>query len=509
MTKKTIILTGFILGKFLFQYFLISPEYDLQRDEYLHLDQANHLAWGYFSVPPFTSWISWIIKALGNGVFWVKFFPALFGALTIVVVWKAIEELKGNLFALIVGATCVLFSALLRLNLLYQPNSFDVLSWTTFYFIFIKYINTEKPKWLYIAAVVFAIGFLNKYNIIFLLIGLFPAILLSEHRRVFAKKEFYYSVLLALLLISPNLLWQYNNDFPVMHHLKELAATQLVNVSRWGFLKDQLFYFIGGLLVILAGLFSLLFYPAFKKYTLFFLAMFFTLLIFTYLKAKSYYAIGLYPVYISFGSVFLAAILQHGWRKYLQPVFILIPVLFFIPMYGVLFPNKSPDYIIKNAKAYKDLDLLRWEDGKEHPLPQDFADMLGWKELAVKMDSICAGLPNLDRTLILCDNYGEAGAINYYTKNKKIKAASFNADYINWFNLNQKITDVILVKEADDEDKNRQVEIPLFDSVYLADKRINEYAREQEISIYVLLGAKVDVMKRIKDEIVQKKKDQF
>ena len=509
MIKKTIILTGFILGKFLFQYFLISPEYDLQRDEYLHLDQANHLAWGYFSVPPFTSWISWIIKALGNGVFWVKFFPALFGALTIVVVWKAIEELKGNLFALIVGATCVLFSALLRLNLLYQPNSFDVLSWTTFYFIFIKYINTEKPKWLYIAAVVFAIGFLNKYNIIFLLIGLFPAILLSEHRRVFAKKEFYYSVLLALLLISPNLLWQYNNDFPVMHHLKELAATQLVNVSRWGFLKDQLFYFIGGLLVILAGLFSLLFYPAFKKYTLFFLAMIFTLLIFTYLKAKSYYAIGLYPVYISFGSVFLAAILQHGWRKYLQPVFILIPVLFFIPMYGVLFPNKSPDYIIKNAKAYKDLDLLRWEDGKEHPLPQDFADMLGWKELAVKMDSICAGLPNLDHTLILCDNYGEAGAINYYTKNKKIKASSFNADYINWFNLNQKITDVILVKEADDEDKNRQKEIPLFDSVYLADKRINQFAREQEISIYVLRGAKVNIMKRIKDEISQKKKDQF
>ena len=154
----------------------------------------------------------------------------------------------------------MLFSALLRLNLLYQPNSFDVLSWTTFYFIFIKYINTEKPKWLYIAAVVFAIGFLNKYNIIFLLIGLFPAVLLSEHRRIFAKKEFYYSVLLGLLLILPNLLWQYNNDFPVMHHLKELAATQLVNVSRWGFLKDQLFYFIGGLLVILAGLFSLLFY---------------------------------------------------------------------------------------------------------------------------------------------------------------------------------------------------------------------------------------------------------
>src|SRR4249920_1469408 len=63
-------------------------------------------------------------------LFWVKFFPATYGALTIYIVWKAIEELNGNLFALILGSTCVLFSALLRLNTLYQPNSFDVLSWT-------------------------------------------------------------------------------------------------------------------------------------------------------------------------------------------------------------------------------------------------------------------------------------------------------------------------------------------------------------------------------------------
>ncbi|MEO7487367.1 MAG: glycosyl transferase, partial [Ferruginibacter sp.] len=95
MTKKTLILIGFILVKFLLQYLLFNPDYDLQRDEYLHLDQANHLAWGFQSVPPVTSWISCIIKLFGNTVFWVKFFPALFGALTIFVVWKTIEALNG------------------------------------------------------------------------------------------------------------------------------------------------------------------------------------------------------------------------------------------------------------------------------------------------------------------------------------------------------------------------------------------------------------------------------
>ena len=280
MTKKAITLTLFIAVKFLLQYALVGQEYELHRDEFLHLDQARHLAWGYISVPPVTSWISGIILFLGKSLFWIRFFPALFGALTLVVVWKAIEALKGNLFALILGSTCVLFSALLRLNLLYHPNSLDVLCWTSFFFILIKYINTENPKWYYIGMAVFAIGFLNKYNIVFLLAGLIPALLLTR-RSVFTDKHFYFSIFFSLVLILPNLIWQYNNGFPVFYHLEQLAKTQLVNVNRWTFLKDQLIYFIGALFVIFSALYALLFYPPFKTYRFFFLALCFTLMIFT------------------------------------------------------------------------------------------------------------------------------------------------------------------------------------------------------------------------------------
>lgn len=197
--KKTIILIGFIILKFIIQYQLISPEYELQRDEFLHLDIGQHLAWGYLSVPPVTAWISKIIYLLGNTVFWVKFFPALFGAMTMVVVWKTIETLKGNLFALVLGATCILFSALLRLNTLYQPNSFDVLSWTTLFYIIILYFNSKNTQWLFVAAVVCALGFLNKYNIAFLLMGFLPAILLTDQRKVFSQKKLYAALLLGLL----------------------------------------------------------------------------------------------------------------------------------------------------------------------------------------------------------------------------------------------------------------------------------------------------------------------
>lgn len=505
MTRKTTILTGFIGLKFLLQYLLLSSEYDLQRDEYLHLDQANHLAWGYLSVPPFTSWTSYIIQSLGSSIFWIKFFPALYGALTIYVVWKAIEELGGNLFALILGATCVLLSALLRLNTLYQPNSFDVLSWTTLYFIVIKYIKTEDFRWLYLAAITLAIGFLNKYNIVFLFIGLLPSVLLTEHRKIFLKPSLYFAILVGLVIISPNLIWQYNNNFPVFQHLKELAETQLVNINRFDFLKSQLFFYVGSLIVIFSSFYALLFYKPFRKFRLFFFSIIFTLLAFIYFNAKDYYAIGIYPIYIAFGAVFLADKLKEGWRRYLQPIAIVVPVLLFIPIYNVAFPNKSPEYIIQHSDKYKKLGMLRWEDGKDHSLPQDFADMIGWKELADKVDSIYLGLPNRSNTLILCDNYGQAGAINFYT-NQNLRAVSFNADYIDWFDLTKKYENIISVKEAEEVSVELQKTSPLFQHSTFAGSITNRHAREFGTGIFVFTGAKMDITSIIKTEIDRKKK---
>ncbi|MBC3539454.1 ArnT family glycosyltransferase [Rufibacter sediminis] len=504
MTKKTLILIGFILLKFLLQYVLISSDYDLQRDEYLHLDQGQHLAWGFQSVPPFTSWVSYLIYLLGNSVFWVKFFPALFGALTILIVWKAIEELNGNLFALILGATCILFSAVLRLNILYQPNSFDVLSWTAFYFVVIKYFKTESIKWLYIGAFVFAIGFLNKYNIAFLAIGLLPSILLTEQRKIFTNKHFYLSILLGLLIISPNLNWQLKNNFPVIHHLNELSNTQLVNVNRVDFFKSQLFFFSGSLFVIVSALYALIIYKPYKKYSAFFWAMMFTLMVFAYFKAKDYYAIGLYPIYISFGSVFIADKINQGRKKYLQPVAISIPILFFIPIYTIFFPNKSPEHIITRNHTYQKLGLLRWEDGKDHELPQDYADMLGWRELAHKVDSVFSKLPNKEKTLILCDNYGQAGAINYYTK-QKIKAVSFNADYIDWFDLNKNYVNLIRIKQSHEVEAELKETSPFFETSLISDSITNKYSREFGTSIFAFIGSKIDLNKRIKDEISESK----
>ncbi len=504
MKKQTLILIGFILLKFVLSYTLINPVYDLQRDEYLHLDQANHLSWGYISVPPMSSWIAWLIKILGNGVFWVKFFPALFGAGTLYFTWKMMEALNADLPALILGATAILVSAILRVNILFQPNSLDIFWWTFLYYCVSRFIQTSYPRWIYAAAIACALGFLSKYNIAFAIIGLAPAFLLTSHRKIFLNKHLYIAAGLALLIISPNLLWQYQHDFPTYYQLKELNSTQLVHVERSGFLKEQLLFFISSLFVIVAGLVSFFTYRQHKPFRLFFWSFFISLFTFMYFKAKGYYAIGLYPVIIAFGAVYLAALCKKFQKNYIMPVLVAIVVIISIPLFMIGFPTKPPAETKRYLAKYKDIGILRWEDGKNHDLPQDFADMLGWSELAAKVDSAYSTLSDKEHTLVYCDNYGQAGAINYYSSFKNIGAVSLNADYIYWIPLHKPIKNVIRVKDIYDRETDRSDEKKMFEKVYLFGRIENEFAREKGTSIYVFENARINV-----NAIIQKDIDEY
>lgn len=498
MNNRRWILFAFICVKFVLQYVLTNDYYDLHRDEYLHLDQGHHLAWGYESVPPFTSWVSWIIIQLGSSVFWVRFFPALFGCLTLLLIWKTIEKLSGKLFALVLGATAITISCLLRIDLLYQPNPFDIFAWTLVYYMVVNYIKTNENKWLYFMAMAFAIGFLNKYNIGFLIIGLVPAVLLSKHRSIFLNRHFYLAMALSLLLISPNLYWQYQHHFPVIYHMKELAATQLIHVQRSEFLKEQLLFCLNIIFVIVAALLSFFAQPAFKQYRLFFFSFLFTLFAFLFFRAKGYYALGLYPILVAFGAVRIETFTLNKNRRWIRPVMIAAPILLFLPLIRILFPIYTPQEFIKQANGR----MSRWEDGKEYALPQDFADMLGWRELAKRTDQVYASLPAKETAIIICDNYGQAGAINYYSK-YHLRAVSFNADYINWFDLSKPIRQVISIKEK--KTPVSELEKKAFQSIVVADAIRNEYARENETKIYILSEPRVDINLAIAG-IIEKRK---
>ncbi len=125
--------------------------------------------------------------------------------------------------------------------------------------------------------------------------------------------------------------------------MKELSESQLVNVNRLDFLKSQFLFFIGVTFVIVFGFYALLFYRSFEKFRFFFLGYVITISLFLFFKAKDYYAIGIYPIYIGFGSVYLENILKTDGQGFLsQSVFYSLCFclyLYIISLFLIKVPN--------------------------------------------------------------------------------------------------------------------------------------------------------------------------
>ena len=111
-----------------------------------------------------------------------------------------------------------------------------------------------------------------------------------------------------------------------------------------------------------------------------------------------------------------------------------------------------------------------------------------------------------EQTLIQCDNYGEAGAVNYFSRNKSGEALTLDADYLYWYPLERmEIKNVILVKGPWDTDPKRERESPLFESVELIGRIENPYAREKGTGVYLLKGANTSIAEILRQEIEKRK----
>lgn len=116
--------------KFIIPFFLQNNIYQPHRDEFLYLAEAHHMAWGYMEIPPLLSVFAWISNFFGSGIFWIKFWPSLFGAFTFLIAGKIIISLGGKTLALILGFLPFIFGAYLRVHFLFQPNFLEIFFWT-------------------------------------------------------------------------------------------------------------------------------------------------------------------------------------------------------------------------------------------------------------------------------------------------------------------------------------------------------------------------------------------
>ncbi|MDB5263397.1 MAG: glycosyl transferase, partial [Adhaeribacter sp.] len=310
-------------------------------------------------------------------------------------------------------------------------------------------------------------------------------------------------IFITAVLVLPNIIWQLQHELPFFTHMRELQATQLRHVAWADFLQDQLIMCLGALLVWPVGLGAFFFTRWGKPYIILGLIFLFVMGLLLWLQGKSYYTLGLFPVMMAVGSISWEKITLKGWLFWLRPVLLAIPMLFIFTVFPIIMPLLPPAATAAYAQKFIALGILRWEDGQNHQLPQDYADMLGWEELTGLVARAYEQIPpdQRSKTLILCDNYGQAAAVNFYGKKFSLPPAySEEASYLLWLPQPLTFTNVILVGDRPDPEHQQ-----LFRRIVEVGEIKEPFAREKGTLVLILIGADPAIVKIVNERIKEEK----
>ncbi len=391
--------------------------YGIFRDEFYYLACARHLDWGYVDHPPLSiAFLAVWTGLFGDSVVALRVPALVAGALIVFLTGVLVRELGGGRFAQATACLAVLIAPLfLAMSNFYSMNVFDQLCWVALAWVLVRFLNTGAGRYWIIFGLVAGVGLQNKISVAFFGFGVVMALLLTEHRKVFLKKEIWIGGLLAGLLFLPHVLWQVIHGAPTLEFMHN--ATTLKNTPM-----TPLQLFLGIILemhplnaaVWIAGLGYALFHPKGKQYRvlgLSFLVVFFT---FGFTNGKVYYLSPIMPMLLALGAVAW----EQGTRKFPRwRAALVAPMalsgLVFLPM---SLPILSPDGFM-NYQARLGMGPSQMERGEASALPQYFADRFGWEALAAFVAEQYGPLASeKDQPLtIMVGNYGEAGALEYYS----------------------------------------------------------------------------------------------
>jgi hypothetical protein len=391
--------------------------YGVHRDELLYLAMGRHLRlWG-MDFPPAIAIVAEVSRTLlGESLVALRLLPAVFGAAVVVLAGLIARELGGGRVAQGLAAFCVLTSPLfLRSANLLQPVVIDQLIWTALLYTFVRICRGHGPGEWILLGLLTGLGLLTKFTIAFVALGILAAALLSPLRAARLTWWPWLGLAAALLVGAPSVVGQIRLGLPVVSQMADLHASQLERIGPLDFLAGQLLW---GPAVLLAGaglvgLFRAAPLRPFRPVGWSIVVAFALLMVG---QGKAYYAGPLYPTLFAAGGVLLERA-THGLRgEIIQAGAVAVLFAFFLVVFPLGVPVLPPLEMAAYARALGVTAAVRTNTGEVGALPQDFADMLGWKEQAEAVAGVYRRLSPSQRAqaVLVAQNYGEAGALDFY-----------------------------------------------------------------------------------------------
>ncbi|WP_232664037.1 ArnT family glycosyltransferase [Pseudonocardia sp. TRM90224] len=380
--------------------------YGYHRDELYFLAESKRLDWGFVSEQPFVPALGAFSKLLfGDSVVAARLWPALAGAGVVLIATVVAARFGGGLVAQLSAGMCVGTSTIsLALFHLFGPSAFDQLAWAGCLLVLVRLLDgldgfdrTDDRWWLGFGAIA-GLGLWNKNTLVMLAIALVVAVAVTRERWGVVRSPWPWAGgALAVLIASPNLVWQAVHGWPML----EIAAT--VREDEGGPLAAALFVPMQVLTmnpllapVWIAGLVWLARSARYRLLAWVFAAMVVLLLV---VGGRSYYLAPMYVLLFAAGAVVLERwAAGRRWRPAALPVALVAAA-------AVILPSALP---VLPVEAHRDLPFATI-----NPI---IGESIGWPGFVEQVAAVRNGLPAAERAgaVVLTTNYGQAGAIEMF-----------------------------------------------------------------------------------------------
>ncbi len=392
-------------------------EYGYFRDELYFIVCGQRPDWGYVDQPPLVPLLAALMHALfPNSLTMLRLIPALAHAGTVALTAETARKLGGGNWAqALAGLAALLCLTLLTFGTIFFTDSLQSIAWLFCAYALIRIIREDDERWWFPMGPVIGLAFIAKYTTAFWVAALLLGVLLTKARRHLAHPAPYIAAAIAALIVLPNLIWQWAHGWPFL----ELAAAGVerknIAHSPWVFMLIQIRDLNPVTAPIwLAGLAAFAFWRRLADLRAFAIAFVVLLAAMIALHAKSYYLSGAYPVLFAGGAVALEAWIAS---PRLRTAFIVAVVALGLP--GV--PFAVPVLTIERFAAYQAFIGITPDTGEKillGRLPQLYADMFGWPELAALVGRAYQSLSPEERedAVFFANNYGEAAAVDVFAK---------------------------------------------------------------------------------------------
>jgi hypothetical protein len=447
-----------------FLHLIFHRGYGYFRDELYFIACAEHLDWGYVDQPPLVAVVAWLSRRLlGDSLFALRFVPALAGGLLVWLTGAITRALGGRRYAQVLACVAVIAAPIYVGTFSFlSTDFFQPISWMACAFVAILIFKGGDGRLWLLFGLLAGLGLEAKHAMLFFGLAFFLGLLLTSQRKVFLQKWIWLGGLVALLVFLPNLLWEYRHGWPTYELLSNIKhSNKNAVLSPVKFFLDQILLLEPLAFPLwLTGLAWFFFSRNARPFRVLGWTYVIMLVLFVVLAGKVYYLSPAYPLLLAAGAVMIE-VWAEPRGAWLKPAYVVL----LLAGGAVLAPFAKPILPVETFIAYEEalhITPPRTETHRLGKLPQQYADMFGWPEMAATVAGVYNKLSPEDksRCAIFGQNYGQAGAIDFFGRKYGLpKALSGHQNYFLWGPRNYTGECVIVL------DDRREILEKLFDHV--------------------------------------------